>query len=108
MVFVVMVATVYSVAVPATVSSMNASPKQWDKTFGGQGNDESYSVQLTSDGGYIIAGYITSLDAGLADVYLIKTDVDGNIQWTRTYGGEDNDWGCSVLQTSDGGNECRR
>jgi hypothetical protein len=50
----------------------------WERTFGGQDEDWGYSVRVTSDGGYVIAGYAESFGEGDADVYLIKTDADGN------------------------------
>jgi len=75
----------------------------WTKTYGGAGSEEGYSVQRTSDGGYIIAGYTSSFGAGNNDVYLIKTDSIGTTQWTKTFGGIDDDEGTSVQQTSDGG-----
>ena len=75
----------------------------WTKTFGGTGEDIGYSVQQTSDGGYLIGGNSTSFGAGAKDVYLIKTDVAGNIVWTKVFGGAANDIAQSVQQTSDGG-----
>jgi hypothetical protein len=76
---------------------------QWAKTYGGTSRDEAYSVQQTSDGGYIVAGWTLSFGAGNFDFFLIKTDANGNVQWAKTYGGSGNDSARSVQQTSDGG-----
>ncbi|HYV92807.1 MAG TPA: T9SS type A sorting domain-containing protein [Chitinophagales bacterium] len=75
----------------------------WIKTYGGTFSDFGKSVKQTTDKGYIIAGYTDDFGAILADVYLIKTDSTGAIQWTRTIGGTDTDAPCSVQQTNDGG-----
>src|ERR1017187_1268262 len=75
----------------------------WTRTYGGNYDDEGNSVQQTSDGGYIIAGYTTSFGAGGWDVYLIKTKPTGDTLWTRTYGGTGRDEGLCVKQTIDGG-----
>ncbi len=77
--------------------------EQWHKTFGDTSNDVGYSVQQTSDGGYIIAGYTYSFSAGNADVYLIKTDANGNQLWYKTFGDTSRDIGNSVQLTPDGG-----
>jgi hypothetical protein len=76
---------------------------QWAKTYGGTYWDVAYSVQQTSDGGYIVAGYTESFGAGYGDIFLIKTDANGNVQWAKTYGGTYGDKAYSVQQTSDGG-----
>ncbi|HQI40797.1 MAG TPA: T9SS type A sorting domain-containing protein [Ignavibacteriaceae bacterium] len=77
--------------------------QQWIKAYGGNADDEGYSVKQTTDGGYIIAGYTKSYGAGANDVYLVKTDASGNQLWDRIFGGSQDDYAYSVLQTSDGG-----
>jgi hypothetical protein len=77
--------------------------KVWDKTFGGTSEDAGWSVQQTSEGGYVIAGSTNSYGAGEWDAWLMKTDSDGNRVWDKTFGGTSDDDGISVQQTSDGG-----
>jgi len=80
-----------------------AGVEQWSQTFGGSGNDEIYSVQQTTDGGYILAGFTQSYGAGSGDAWLVKTDAIGVEQWSQTFGGSSEDYAKSVQQTADGG-----
>lgn len=73
----------------------------WSKTFGGNQDDQGFSVQATSDGGYIIAGETNSFGAGGFDVYVIKTDFNGVQLWSRTYGGVGDESGRSIGETTD-------
>ncbi len=76
---------------------------QWQKTYGGNGTDRLYAIQQTSDGGYIVSGWTNSFGAGWYDVWVMKLDANGNVQWEKTYG--DNGWdeGNAIQQTADGG-----
>jgi len=76
----------------------------WAKTVGGSGQDGGgFSIQQTSDGGYIVSGYTDSFGAGNKDIFLVKLDSNGNVDWAKTVGGSDYDYGYSIQQTSDGG-----
>ncbi len=84
------------------VATSGPVSEEWNKTFGGSDHDWGNSVAETSDGGYIITGATYSYGAGNSDVYLIKTDADGNALWSWIYGGSNNDYGESVVETTDG------
>ncbi len=75
----------------------------WQKTYGGSDYDYAYSIQKTTDGGYIVAGETYSSGAGLSDVYVLKLDATGNATWTKTFGGSNYDGARSIQQVPDGG-----
>ncbi|MFZ8835330.1 MAG: hypothetical protein ACO2O5_14235, partial [Candidatus Caldipriscus sp.] len=76
---------------------------QWAKTYGGSNRYRAFSVQQTSDGGYIVGSWISPASSTVDDILLIKTNASGNLQWAKTYGGTGDDQVNSVRQTSDGG-----
>jgi hypothetical protein len=76
---------------------------QWDKKFGGPSEDLARSIVQTSDGGYALAGYTESYGAGTQDVWVVKTDALGNMQWNQTYGGANTDVANAMVKTNDGG-----
>jgi hypothetical protein len=76
----------------------------WEKTIGGNScYDEAYSVQQTDDNGFIVTGYTSCSGAGHTDIYLVKTDTNGEVTWTKTFGYSGFEYGYSVQQTFDGG-----
>ncbi|MBU0507481.1 T9SS type A sorting domain-containing protein [bacterium] len=75
----------------------------WTHSYGGTGRDEACSVQQATDGGYVVAGWTDSFGAGFSDFYVVKTNSRGDTLWTRTYGGNNWDYGNSVQQTADAG-----
>ena len=83
---------------------------QWQKTYGGTALDLPSSVSLTNDGGYILSGFSGSYDgdvtgriAGGSDVWIVKVDNVGNIQWQKCYGGTLNEEGGFIQQAPGGG-----
>ncbi len=86
------------------ILSLSAQNILWKKNFGlSSADDYGRAVLETNDGGIAIVGYTGSYGAGGFDVWLIKTDADGNILWTKTYGGVGDDYGYSLKQTDDDG-----
>src|SRR6185503_6006122 len=82
---------------------------QWQKCLGGTDEERAYSVQQTSDSGYIVAGYSKSNDGdvtgnhGNFDYWIVKLDVNSTVQWQKCLGGTYDDMAYSIQQTSDGG-----
>jgi len=75
----------------------------WQRRYGGGGSDVGYSVRVTSDGGFVVAGFTTSFGAGSYDAWVLRLDASGNVLWQRAYGGGLQDWADSVDLTPDGG-----
>ena len=80
----------------------SAGVLQWVRTFGGVGNDNAEVIIRTADGGYAIAGYISSYGAGLADGFVRKFDKAWASQWAVTIGSAQNDYLYDLIQTSTG------
>lgn len=75
---------------------------EWNRVYGGK-SETAHSLVETADGGYAIVGQTQSFGAGFVDIWFVKTDAYGNMEWNKTYGGTDGDSGRSLLVTSDGG-----
>ncbi len=75
----------------------------WNRTYGGNDWESCYSVIEVSGGGFALAGYSTSYDAGSNDCWLLRVDADGNHLWNQTYGGFSADGAQSVVEVSSGG-----
>jgi len=85
-------------SVKFNLSSMKLMTETWERTFGGPDTDEGYSVQQTSDGGYIVAGSIVGKNGTKG--WLIKANAQGDEEWNKTFDG----WPFQfVQQSSDGG-----
>jgi hypothetical protein len=74
----------------------------WARTYGGPNSENGWSVVEGSDG-YILAGFTNSMGAGGFDFYLLKTDDEGNMLWSRTFGGTGDDRCWAIIQTADRG-----
>lgn len=93
----------------AVSSFAQAPPLAWQKCLGGSENEQLNTIQATADGGYIAVGYTNSIDGdltgnhGLNDAWVVKFSSTGTLEWQKTYGGTDNDYGTSIKITADGG-----
>ncbi|MEC7927215.1 MAG: hypothetical protein VX767_03165 [Candidatus Neomarinimicrobiota bacterium] len=73
------------------------------KVFGGDREDYGFSVDVTKDGGYILAGFSTTYGNGSWDVWIVKTDSKGNGEWHRTFGTKGKEVAFQVNEMADGG-----
>jgi hypothetical protein len=76
---------------------------EWDEVFGEKGTDIANSIIQTRDGGYAVAGSIWTIYASKQDIWAIKLDENGNIEWGKTFDEDENDIAYSIIQTEDGG-----
>jgi hypothetical protein len=82
--------------------AQSASANTWMRTYGGQGVDAFWSMRLTADGNFIVAGHSDSF-GGSTDFWVVKVDLAGNILWEKIYGGDGFDFGADIRQTADSG-----
>lgn len=75
----------------------------WQRVYGGNKTDRGHSVQATSDGGYVVAGWSRSFGAGGMDAWCLKVDASGRRNWHKSFGGAGDDVAYEVSQTGDGG-----
>lgn len=79
----------------------------WEKTFGGTAFDAARNVRPLADGGFLVSGNSKSTDldatsnAGENDLWIIRTDIEGNLTWQHSYGGADLDFGFDALENAD-------
>jgi len=76
---------------------------EWQKTYGGEGDDRAPRIGQTADDGFIVLGFTDSFGAGKTDFWVLKLDSSGNIQWQKTYGTDAAEIGYSIVPASDGG-----
>jgi hypothetical protein len=97
-----------------TTCAAGAPEIEWQRSLGGSDGDRAYSIQQTTDGGYIVAGYSfasysfpndgdVSGNHGTDDYWIVKLDAGGNLVWQKSLGGSREDFARSIQQTADGG-----
>lgn len=83
----------------------------WNKCYGGIGHERAASIIATPDGGYVIAGQSDMADGDITqhfgtgrneDIWIIKIDSLGSLDWQQCYGGSNRDVVSSIVQSSDG------
>jgi uncharacterized delta-60 repeat protein len=81
----------------------SAGSFEWQRIYGGYGDDVAYYIQETSDEGYIVGGDTDSFGINESELWVLKLTSIGDIEWERIYGGSDNDYLNCIQETSDGG-----
>jgi hypothetical protein len=92
------------------IAKLNSNANiEWEKTYGGSGQDGAKTIQQTTDGGYIVVGHTKSVNGdisnnhGSTDIWLLKLNSNGSLNWQKTYGGSDYEYTNCIKQTNDGG-----
>ncbi len=86
-----------------TITAQTLQPiLEWSKTFGDINNDEGWAMDKTLDGGFILAGYTIPASKNWSDIYLIKTDSNGELIWSKTIGDSLDEYANDVKQLPDG------
>jgi len=80
-----------------------AGAQTWARFYGGPGADKVSCALETADGGYVLAGYTDSFGAGERDLWVLKLDAAGSLQWQRAYGGPEHDVALSIGELPGGG-----
>ncbi len=75
----------------------------WERDYGSEMRDVGRSIRQTPDGGFIISGYTASTDDGKNDIYLVRTDAQGNLLWDRKIGGDGDQIAYAMAPSNDGG-----
>ena len=86
-----------------SIVKISSAQIMFQKTYGKENWNEGFSVELTSDSGFIFAGYTKNIYDITTNAYLIKTNESGDTLWTKLYRGTHYNYGLSVQQTTDGG-----
>lgn len=94
--------TIIAVILFLLSSEPEKSKNEWQKSLGGDKNDEGLYVLSTEDKGCLVLGYTESISMGDRDIWLIKFDEAGEIQWDKKYGGKGRDYAKTVLKTEEG------
>ena len=101
---------IFPVLLIVCTAAVQAQPAiQWQKCYGGTSTEKAFAMQPTTDGGYVLTGYTESWDGdvtmnhGLYDLWVVKVDSVGDLQWQRSLGGTRYDRAAAIQQTSDGG-----
>jgi hypothetical protein len=84
------------------IKTDNSGDTLWTYKYGDNRNAEALNICCTSDSGYIITGF-KNIPGKSGDVFLLKLDKNGKLDWVQTYGGSTHQEGCIVQQTTDGG-----